>query len=74
MSRVRSLPGQKSLFPEPVEETIRALPAWPDAALLQLARHLGYELIRRGNAIPAALPIGEAMAGMSAIADVTLPA
>jgi hypothetical protein len=35
-----------------------------------LARQVGYELIRRGQAVPVALPIGEAVASL----NVTVPA
>jgi hypothetical protein len=54
----------------PLGETVRAIRTWPDAELLQLARQVGYELIRRGQAVPVALPIGEAVASIG----VTVPA
>jgi hypothetical protein len=67
MARNRSLAGQKLLFPEAIaaEEVSASLRTWPDGDLLKLAREVGYELIRRGSAVPAALPIGEAMASVS---------
>lgn len=61
MARARSLPGQRSLLPpDPAEEVIDSLRTWPDRDLYHLARAVGYELIRRGNALPVALPVGEA--------------
>jgi len=42
---------------DPAAETIRSLPAWPDAALFHLARSVAGELIRRDLPQPAALPI-----------------
>ena len=62
MARNRALPGQKSLLPEPAAEVIVGLRTWPEVDLLRLAREVGYELIRRGRAVPVALPIGEAVA------------
>ena len=66
MARARLLPGQKSLLPaeDPAGEVIRSLRTWPDQDLYHLARAVGYELIRRNRAMPAALPIGEVMAVM----------
>ena len=57
----------------PLGEAVRSLRTWPDAELLRLAREVGYELIRRGNAVPAALPIGEAVASL-ADHEYTVPA
>ena len=55
--------------PTPLAEILRSLRAWPDGELSRLAREVGYELIRRKSAVPVALPVGEAMAAVSAIAD-----
>lgn len=69
----RPLPGQRSFLPEPADEVILSLRAWPEADLLRLGRAVGYELIRRGQALPVALPIGEAVSNLgcnvSAIVD-----
>ena len=51
----------------PLALTIRSLRTWPEAELLHLARAVGYELIRRGNPVPVALPIGEAVAGLATL-------
>jgi hypothetical protein len=47
----------KELAPDPAEETVRGLPAWPDSALWKLARELSAELLRRQLPTPAALPV-----------------
>ncbi|MGO9111174.1 MAG: hypothetical protein ACLP9L_18270 [Thermoguttaceae bacterium] len=51
-------------MPTPAAELIRSLRTWPDDELRRLAREVGYELLRRGSAIPVALPVGEAVAGL----------
>ncbi len=57
----RPLSGQQSFLPDPAAEVISSLRTWPEGDLLTLAREVGYELIRRGNAVPVALPVGEAL-------------
>ena len=58
MVNARPLPDSTT----PAKEIIRSLRTWPDADLARLAREVGYELIRRGQALPVALPVGEAVA------------
>ncbi len=64
MARLRSLAGQRSLFPErdPAAEVVGSLGSWPDDDLLRLVRAGSYELLRRGRAVPVAAPIAEVMA------------
>jgi len=45
---------------DPVEEAIRSLRTYPDAALIRFVRAAAYELIRRDLPLPAAVPVVEA--------------
>jgi hypothetical protein len=45
---------------DPIEETVRSLPTWPDGAIFSLARAVVAELLRRQLPAPAALPVIEA--------------
>ena len=70
--RRQPCPNQRSFLAPDAGETIRSLSAWAESDLLHLARAVGYELIRRGRAVPVALPVGEAVAGAGcAIADLS---
>ena len=72
MARTRTLAGQRSFFPASVDtaEVIASLRTWSDDELSALARQVGYELIRRGQPVPVALPVGESVASLG----VTVPA
>ena len=48
---------ERPIQPDPVDETIAALPTWPDSALFLVARAVGQELSRRRLPTPAALPV-----------------
>ena len=60
--------------PDPVAESLAAIPLWPDAALFALARAVAVELCRRDLPTPAALPVLDlacrATAGVDLLAGV----